>query len=268
VAVDAVSVQYIGGPTAPVQFGGVLLLLDATFDPPGEYRVGQRVLIKTQPPALEPDTLGAVDAVLLSHDQHPDNFDRLGREYAARAPLALSAASAARRLGAPVRTLGTWESTELPDSGGEPVRVTGVPAQHGPAGSEELVGEVTGFVLSRPGSPASTSAVATRRSKWSAASESASARSHARSCSPVPLAPRWPAARRSRSRASVPLRRSTYSAALPRWRCSSRAGPTSANVLTNSGLRSSGEGCPAACAPRSPASYCDSNVTAADDSWA
>ena len=28
------------------------------------------------------------------------------------------------------------------------------------------------------------------------------------------------------------------------------------------------EGCPAACASRSPASYCDSNVTAADDSWA
>jgi L-ascorbate metabolism protein UlaG (beta-lactamase superfamily) len=92
------------------------------------------VLIETQPPALEPDTL-AVDVVLLSHDQHPDNFDRLGREYAARAPLVLDA-SAARRLGAPVRALGTWESTELPRSGGEPVRVTGVPTQHGPAGSE------------------------------------------------------------------------------------------------------------------------------------
>ena len=150
-AVDAVSVQYIGGPTALVQFGGLSLLLDPTFDPPGEYPVGQRVLIKTSHPRSSPDTLGAVDAVLLSHDQHPDNFDRLGREYAARAPLVLSTASAARRLGAPVRALGTWESTELPGSGGEPVRVAGVPAQHGLAGSEELLSEVTGFVLSRPG---------------------------------------------------------------------------------------------------------------------
>jgi hypothetical protein len=50
--------------------------------------------------------------------------------------------------------LGNWESTELPGWGGPPVRVTGAPAQHGPDGSEELVGEVTGFVLSRPGSPA------------------------------------------------------------------------------------------------------------------
>jgi L-ascorbate metabolism protein UlaG (beta-lactamase superfamily) len=153
VAADALSVQYIGGPTAVVQFGGLRVLLDPTFDPPGEYPIGERALTKTQPPALDPDAVGAVDAVLLSHDQHPDNFDYLGREYAAKAPLVLSTASAARRLGAPVRALGNWESIELPGSDGESVRVTGVPAQHGPDGSEELVGEVTGFVLSRAGSP-------------------------------------------------------------------------------------------------------------------
>ncbi len=34
-----------------------------------------------------------------------------------------------------------------------PVRVTGVPAQHGPDGTEHLVGEVTGFVLSGDGLP-------------------------------------------------------------------------------------------------------------------
>jgi L-ascorbate metabolism protein UlaG (beta-lactamase superfamily) len=33
------------------------------------------------------------------------------------------------------------------------LRVTGVPAQHGPDGSEHLVGEVTGFVLSGEGLP-------------------------------------------------------------------------------------------------------------------
>jgi Beta-lactamase superfamily domain len=46
-----------------------------------------------------------------------------------------------------------WESFELPRRNEAPIQVTGVPAQHGPEGSEELVGEVTGFVLSGTDSP-------------------------------------------------------------------------------------------------------------------
>jgi hypothetical protein len=41
--------------------------------------------------------------VLLSHDQHPDNLDTLGRAYLAGLPLVLSTASAADRLGGNVR---------------------------------------------------------------------------------------------------------------------------------------------------------------------
>src|SRR5262249_52351657 len=37
--------------------------------------------------------------------------------------------------------------------GGGILRITGVPAQHGPDGTEHLVGEVTGFVLSGDGVP-------------------------------------------------------------------------------------------------------------------
>lgn len=148
-----VTVRYVGGPTAVIEIGGLRLLLDPTFDPPGEYPIGERVLTKTQPPAFGREELGPIDAVLLSHDQHPDNLDRLGREIVAAAPLVLSTASAARRLGPPVRALANWESFELPRSGPQPIQATGVPAQHGPDGSEELVGEVTGFVLSGPGTP-------------------------------------------------------------------------------------------------------------------
>jgi L-ascorbate metabolism protein UlaG (beta-lactamase superfamily) len=136
-----------------VEIAGSRLLLDPTFDPPDDYPIGERVLTKTQPPAFEPGQLGSIDAVLLSHDQHPDNLDRLGREVVAAAPLVLSTASAAIRLGPPVRALASWESFELPRPGTQPIEVTGVPAQHGPDGSEELVGEVTGFVLSGPASP-------------------------------------------------------------------------------------------------------------------
>ncbi len=149
----SLGVQYLGGPTALVEIGGLRLLTDPTFDPPGAYPVGARTLVKTAPPALPPDALGPVDAVLLSHDQHPDNLDRQGRAYLARVPLVLSTPSARARLGDPVRALPNWEHVDLPRPGGGLLRVTGVPAQHGPDGTEHLVGEVTGFVLSGAGLP-------------------------------------------------------------------------------------------------------------------
>lgn len=86
--------------------------------------------------------------MLLSHDQHPDNLDRSGRDYLRGVPLVLSTASAERRLGGAVRALRTWEHLDLPRPGGGTLRVTAVPAQHGPDGSEHLVGEVSGFVVS------------------------------------------------------------------------------------------------------------------------
>jgi Beta-lactamase superfamily domain len=131
----------------------VRLLTDPTFDPPGEYPIGERLLTKTQEPAVGPGEVGPIDAVLLSHDQHPDNLDRAGREYLTTVPVVLSTASARERLGEPVRALARWERTEVRGEGGAAIQVTGVPALHGPEGSEHLVGEVTGFVLSGPGPP-------------------------------------------------------------------------------------------------------------------
>ncbi|WP_035845284.1 MBL fold metallo-hydrolase [Kitasatospora azatica] len=142
------TVHYIGGPTAVLELDGVRFLTDPTFDAPGEYPRGNRVLTKTAGPALTADQVGPVDAVLLSHDQHPDNLDRAGSAYLVGAPVVLSTGAAAERLGGTVRALANWASVEV---GG--VRVTGVPAQHGPDGSEHLVGEVTGFVLQGSGLP-------------------------------------------------------------------------------------------------------------------
>jgi L-ascorbate metabolism protein UlaG (beta-lactamase superfamily) len=141
------SVRYVGGPTALLEVGGLRLLTDPTFDPPGDHPVGNRVLVKTTGPAAPPDALGPVDAVLLSHDQHPDNFDTLGREYLATVPLVLSTASAQDRLNGPVRALPNWQRIELPRPDGGMLRVTGMPAQHGPDGTQHIVGEVTGFLL-------------------------------------------------------------------------------------------------------------------------
>jgi len=127
---------------------------DPTFDPPGDYPIGDRVLTKTAGPALTPDQLGAIDVVLLSHDQHPDNLDRSGRAFLATVPLVVTTGSAARRIGGNSRALATWRHVDVPGpNDGERVRITAVPAQHGPDGSAELVGEVTGFVLSGTGLP-------------------------------------------------------------------------------------------------------------------
>jgi L-ascorbate metabolism protein UlaG (beta-lactamase superfamily) len=141
-------IRYVGGPTAVIGIGSVRLLTDPTFDGPGEYPVGSRVLTKTTGPAIAADTLGPIDAVLLSHDQHPDNLDRSGRALLDSVPLVLSTGAGRARLGGAVRALPNWEHAELPRPGGGVLRITGVPALHGPPGSEDAVGEVTGFVLS------------------------------------------------------------------------------------------------------------------------
>jgi L-ascorbate metabolism protein UlaG (beta-lactamase superfamily) len=142
------TVQFVGGPTALLDVGGVRLLTDPTFDPPGDHPVGNRVQVKLIGPAVTPEQLGRVDAVLLSHDQHPDNLDDLGREFLGRVPLVLGTAGTAERIGGAARELPLWKSIQVGD-----VRVTGVPARHGPMGSESLTGEVRGFVISGPDRP-------------------------------------------------------------------------------------------------------------------
>jgi len=144
---------YVGGPTALLELGGLRLLTDPTFDPAGtEYHTSAYILRKTQGPALPPDAIGALDAVLLSHDHHFDNLDRAGRELLARAPRILTTPAGAERLGGQAMGLAAWQAVDLPAAGGRVLRVTGTPCRHGPAGGDR--GPVTGFALAfadRPG---------------------------------------------------------------------------------------------------------------------
>jgi L-ascorbate metabolism protein UlaG (beta-lactamase superfamily) len=144
-----ITVQAFGGPTALFEYGGLRLLTDPTFDQPQSYTSPSGVtLTKLAPPAAGPETLGRVDAVLLSHDQHADNLDDSGRALLAGVPLTLTTVSGAERLGGTARGLAPWESVQVGD-----VTVTGVPARHGPEGCEPITGEVTGFVLTAAGLP-------------------------------------------------------------------------------------------------------------------
>lgn len=156
-----VRVQLVGGPTAVLDIGGLRLLTDPTFDPPGSYpRPDGPTLEKLAAPAAGPAEIGTVDAVLLSHDQHMDNLDRSGRAYLGDVPLTFTTPSGARRLAdaghvdsAQVQGMRPWEHAELKRPGGDSLRVTAVPARHGPEGCEPVSGEVTGFVLTSPGLP-------------------------------------------------------------------------------------------------------------------
>jgi L-ascorbate metabolism protein UlaG (beta-lactamase superfamily) len=63
-------------------------------------------------------------------------------------PLVLTTPDGAARLGGAARALPPWYHLSLPRPDGGEVRITGVPAQHGPDGTTGLTGPVTGFVLS------------------------------------------------------------------------------------------------------------------------
>lgn len=140
----------VGGPTVVLEVDGVRLVTDPTFDPAGtRYVQGPVEMTKTAGPALSPEELGAVDAVLLSHDEHLDNLDHAGRAFVASAGLVLTTPAGARRLKGSARGLAPWESTVVTGRNGRRLRVTAVPARHGPPGSEPLLGEVTGFVIER-----------------------------------------------------------------------------------------------------------------------
>jgi L-ascorbate metabolism protein UlaG (beta-lactamase superfamily) len=144
-------VAVLGGPSTVVDIGGQRLICDPTFDPPTNYGY----LEKLAGPAVDQSAVGEVEVALVSHDLHPDNLDAAGRAFALSAPVVLTTGTAATRLGPPSVPLDPWTTWTSPDGN---LRVTGVPAQHGPAdgelNDEGFVNcEVVGFVIEAAGSP-------------------------------------------------------------------------------------------------------------------
>ncbi|MDH6180244.1 L-ascorbate metabolism protein UlaG (beta-lactamase superfamily) [Microbacteriaceae bacterium SG_E_30_P1] len=144
------TLTWIGGPTAVLEYAGLRIVTDPTFDPPGNYvESGEPPLVKTAGPGIPRSDLGPVDLVLLSHHEHEDNLDYEGLELLATGVPTLSTMKAAGDLfGGGVIGLDNWETHEIGD-----VTVTAVPALHGPPGSEARLGPVIGFVLEAPGEP-------------------------------------------------------------------------------------------------------------------
>jgi L-ascorbate metabolism protein UlaG (beta-lactamase superfamily) len=143
-----VVVTYIGGPTALLEWGGLRVLTDPTFDPAGSaYPTSAYTLRKTIGPAIDAAAIGPIDVVLLSHDHHFDNLDHAGRTLLASAKIVITTEAGAMRVGSNAIGLVAWEHREIRSPEGELLRVTATPARHGPAGGDR--GPVVGFALTR-----------------------------------------------------------------------------------------------------------------------
>jgi L-ascorbate metabolism protein UlaG (beta-lactamase superfamily) len=151
---ERLQAAYIGGPTALFEWHGFRLLTDPTFDPPGgKYQNGPVVLEKTIGPARAPEALGCVDTVLLSHDHHLDNLDHSGRRFLASVPRVITTPEGAEPLGGNSVGFAVWQSIDIAGGDGRVLRITGTPAQHGPAHLQR--GAVIGFVVALADAPGS-----------------------------------------------------------------------------------------------------------------
>jgi L-ascorbate metabolism protein UlaG (beta-lactamase superfamily) len=144
-----VRLTHIGGPTVLIEIGEWRLLTDPTFDPAGrDYKFGWGTgSHKTTGPALTPEQVGPIDAVLLSHDHHDDNLDPAGRALLPAAGTVLTTVAGAKRLGGNARGLAPWATTSLEAPGRPSVEIVATPCRHGPPLSRPIVGDVVGFAL-------------------------------------------------------------------------------------------------------------------------
>ena len=144
-----IRLTHIGGPTVLIEAEGWRILTDPTFDPPGKtYTFGWgSKSTKLSGPALAPDDIGPLHAVLLSHDHHADNLDDAGRALLAAAPTVITTTVGARRLGGTVRGLDPWDTTRLDETGKPTIEVTATRCRHGPPLSRPIAGYVIGFAL-------------------------------------------------------------------------------------------------------------------------
>jgi L-ascorbate metabolism protein UlaG (beta-lactamase superfamily) len=142
--------HFVGNATTVITLGSFTLLTDPNF-----IRRGQRAYLgwglstpRLTDPALEPEDLPSLDAVVLSH-LHGDHFDREARGRLDRTAPVISTAHAVRRLdkwGFDTRALRTWERHSLRKDD-EELSVTSLPAVHARGVLGKMLPPVMGSML-------------------------------------------------------------------------------------------------------------------------
>ncbi|KAF2263325.1 Metallo-hydrolase/oxidoreductase [Lojkania enalia] len=137
-----VSIIHVGTATAVINIDGVNLLTDPFFSPANsEWDLGVITLKNSESPALGLANLPPIDAILLSHEDHPDNLDELGRTLLDGRKVLTTIDGANKLQPRPgVRGLRPWETVPLIICGKQ-FKITGTPCRHLPGG------DCIGFII-------------------------------------------------------------------------------------------------------------------------
>ncbi|MDG4823708.1 MBL fold metallo-hydrolase [Asanoa sp. WMMD1127] len=142
---------FVGNATTVLRLGDFTLLTDPNFVPAGTrlhlgYGAFTRRLVD---PALDVVDLAALDAVLLSH-LHADHFDGAARDRLPKELPIVTTPQATRKLRSwrfsEVHGLPTWGEHTW-ERGGQRLRVTAAPGEHGPGVLNRLLPDVMGSVV-------------------------------------------------------------------------------------------------------------------------
>ncbi|QFZ77745.1 MBL fold metallo-hydrolase [Streptomyces fagopyri] len=156
-----VTVRLLGGPTALIEIGGLRLLTDPAFEPPGRAADGTRTAAGPRCSAADVEAMGPLHAVLLSHGRYADSLGAAGERLLATVPVTFTTTCTADRLGGTAVGLRPWYHLTLARPDGGCLKVTATAARdggrQGRAGDERErgpgAGPVIGFVLTGPDVP-------------------------------------------------------------------------------------------------------------------
>lgn len=136
-------ITHIGTATAILEINGVNMLTDPFFSPAGSSFLitDQLSLDVDEDPALRLDQLPIIDAILLSHEDHADNLDDLGRRLLDGRRVFTTMDGAKNLSPRPaVHGLQPWEQIDTVIAG-KRFSIIGTPTKH-------VVGqECTGFII-------------------------------------------------------------------------------------------------------------------------
>jgi L-ascorbate metabolism protein UlaG (beta-lactamase superfamily) len=154
------TLRLIGNATVLIQYQGLTVLTDPNFLPRGgSVHLGWGLSSeRLTAPAAQLAELPRVDLVVLSH-LHEDHFDRLVQANLRRdVPIVTTKEAAARleKLGFTQRyALSRWDSLSV-RKGAAQLRITALPARHGPRALAWLLPEVMGTMLDFSAGPLGT----------------------------------------------------------------------------------------------------------------
>jgi L-ascorbate metabolism protein UlaG (beta-lactamase superfamily) len=137
------NITHIGTATAILDIDGVTMLTDPFFSPAGSsWPVTETITLQvSDDPALRLDQLPVIDAVLLSHEDHIDNLDELGRRLLDGRRVFTTVDGAKNLSPRPgVHGLKPWEKIDTVIAG-KKFQIIGTPTQHLPGD------ECTGFIV-------------------------------------------------------------------------------------------------------------------------